>query len=580
MSLQIWLPLNGSLYNQGLQNIDITNNGAISNDNGKIGKCYYFNNSTIIFDSFETTKSICFWIKAEKVNSAKIAFVDYKSNLAFGFGSDGNILVACGGNSSVTKKRYISSNFLSNVWIHIALVKKDSDVELWINGILQTERGSNNYFSNSVDKCYIGGRSTGANLECYLNDFRIYNHQLSEKEIKKISQGLILHYPLNKRGYGNANLITEDIFAAAPWATAIEGTEFYKGKNAILVKNDTLYRNTGNGTTTLFPTLTFQENTQYTISVDWCDHLRTDSKPRSGLTFQFVYTDETKSTIRSPDADNNAEWVHSVLTSESGKNISFFRTSYNRMGLVSVANLKLEIGDHETNYSLPDATLGNIEYDISGYQNNGTKNNITYDFDTPKYNVSSVFDSANTSYIKVNENNWAAQYAEKMTVNVWAYSTNWARVRKIYSCMQDGGWGTASGDNQGYLEFTVYVATNAERTTHSYQYTLRELNVSNMSPGWHMITFLYDSDIGHKIYLDGYFHSNCDYVSYGIKYNTNARLFLGCEANTANPTSPYFDGKLSDFRIYATALSDKDILSLYNNEAYIDQSNKIYGQKR
>ena len=42
MSLQVWLPLNGDLHNYGLSNINIINNGATIDNNGKIGKCYSF----------------------------------------------------------------------------------------------------------------------------------------------------------------------------------------------------------------------------------------------------------------------------------------------------------------------------------------------------------------------------------------------------------------------------------------------------------------------------------------------------------------------------------------------------------
>ena len=45
MGLQIWLPLNGSLENQGLSNYTVINNGATIDNNGKIGKCYSFNGS-------------------------------------------------------------------------------------------------------------------------------------------------------------------------------------------------------------------------------------------------------------------------------------------------------------------------------------------------------------------------------------------------------------------------------------------------------------------------------------------------------------------------------------------------------
>jgi len=37
MALQVWLPLNGNLNNQGLSNVTVTNNGATVDNNGKIG---------------------------------------------------------------------------------------------------------------------------------------------------------------------------------------------------------------------------------------------------------------------------------------------------------------------------------------------------------------------------------------------------------------------------------------------------------------------------------------------------------------------------------------------------------------
>jgi hypothetical protein len=46
MGLRVWLPLNGSLENQGLSNVTFTNNGAATNANGKIGGCYSFNGSS------------------------------------------------------------------------------------------------------------------------------------------------------------------------------------------------------------------------------------------------------------------------------------------------------------------------------------------------------------------------------------------------------------------------------------------------------------------------------------------------------------------------------------------------------
>ena len=46
MALQVWLPLTGDLTQQGLSGVEVTNNGAVVNNEGKLGKCYLFSNST------------------------------------------------------------------------------------------------------------------------------------------------------------------------------------------------------------------------------------------------------------------------------------------------------------------------------------------------------------------------------------------------------------------------------------------------------------------------------------------------------------------------------------------------------
>jgi len=90
-----------------------------------------------------------------------------------------------------------------------------------------------------------------------------------------------------------------------------------------------------------------------------------------------------------------------------------------------------------------------------------------------------------------------------------------------------------------------------------------------------MLTFVYDST-GSRTYINGNLHHTYAYTSYGIHFNTSARLFLGCEANTASPTTPYFNGQMSDFRIYCTSLSESDIKLLYNTRMKIDNLQNIH----
>lgn len=51
MALRVWLPLNGTLENKGISNVTVTNNNVTIDNNGKIGKCYYFNGSSYCYEN-------------------------------------------------------------------------------------------------------------------------------------------------------------------------------------------------------------------------------------------------------------------------------------------------------------------------------------------------------------------------------------------------------------------------------------------------------------------------------------------------------------------------------------------------
>jgi hypothetical protein len=92
MALQVWLPLNGSLRNQGVSGVIATNSGATVDNSGKIGKCYSFDGSDD-FISFPGTFfkggasypfSICMWIYQNDTNRA-VLFGDYSLSGALNF---------------------------------------------------------------------------------------------------------------------------------------------------------------------------------------------------------------------------------------------------------------------------------------------------------------------------------------------------------------------------------------------------------------------------------------------------------------------------------------------------------------
>ena len=94
-----------------------------------------------------------------------------------------------------------------------------------------------------------------------------------------------------------------------------------------------------------------------------------------------------------------------------------------------------------------------------------------------------------------------------------------------------------------------------------------------------MLTGVYNGS-NIKYYIDG--------VQVGSKSATGTikqianYLFIAAEAGAANATTPEsnnFVGKISDVRIYATALSLEDIKELYQTSVSIDNKSNIYSRE-
>ena len=590
MSVQVWLPLCGNIQNQGLMDITTSALGTVAyNAGGKIGSAFraggtsQVTNGVSINNNFlemlsNKTATVAVWVKPLgnhfHYNGTIFSSGDWnKKRWAFGV-SQNNSQVDVFCNSHNT---YVTCAVPVNEWTHLVSVYNNRVCTLYKNGeYVTTYTASADFDSDATNSCV--GRETYANgyfgFNGLINDFRLYDHCLSQAEIHELAKGKMIHLKLANNGFGNPNLITRSTFTSAPWAAAITGTETYKGKDAITVRNRTLYTQTSNGTTSIFPAITFAADTQYTLSLDWCDHLRSDGL-NSSLYLRFKYSDGTYSNVISPTSNPDANWTHVKLTSTAGKTVAMMTTTYGNGGVVSIANLKLEVGAQETAYSPPTDELDNVEYDCSGYRHDATKNAITPVFDSARYGAAAVFNGS-SSYVKINDNTWMADRMPAMTINLWAkVASSWPAAARIFSCTESGGFNCEAG-NSGYWRFPVHVYTSATEASVAYKSDSNEIKLSDLPVGeWVMLTWIYDLT-GTKTYINGNLHHTYTNTSYGIHFNTGARLFLGCEANAANPSSPYFNGQLSDFRLYATALSEEDIKILYHTSGFVDNQGNVF----
>ena len=215
MSLQVWLPLNGNLENKGLSDISVTNNGATINDNGKIGKCYQFGTNKYLklidyaseFLTYDTF-SLSVWFKCTAQNtahpgSALISGGNWNAssnllNLALGYFSSDHYTKILISGSGLWSNGY-SYNFYLNTWYNIVLTSGNGAMRVYVNGELIGDTYAA-FTPTTLEQSWVcignGTYTQAFHFIGLMNDVRIYDHCLSLKEVKEISKGLVLHYPL------------------------------------------------------------------------------------------------------------------------------------------------------------------------------------------------------------------------------------------------------------------------------------------------------------------------------------------------------------------------------------------------
>ena len=203
MALQIWLPLNGNLNNQGLNTYTISNTGVIDSL-GKIGSCYsYSKQYTLISGDIISNLSkfsISCWVYLTNASTYNI-FTSENSSGYWQFLLGNNSIKVRDSVSGLSGSRIDKTitAIPSSVWVHVTVVYDEGVVKVYQNGVLKdTLTFHSGATMNTHDKMYIGAdglnNTSSYPGNCKINDFRVYNHCLSDKEVSEISKGLILHY--------------------------------------------------------------------------------------------------------------------------------------------------------------------------------------------------------------------------------------------------------------------------------------------------------------------------------------------------------------------------------------------------
>lgn len=261
MSLIVWLPLNGDSHNQGtkqyketINTLEYTSNGKTTNKCMDLGRLQYDKNP------LGMVGSICFWIypkSTDEGSNSKPQPIFGRDTWSDGSGRKWTLYLYSNqpsvtphstslhswgcqkdGNSNPNGDFVINGVLKESAWNHVC-VTHDLDYEyIYINGVLKhkVKWDSNGTFTFDVGTPIIYGDYSNYESNYRLNDFRIYNHCLTQSEVSEIAKGLMLHYsfenPYAEETTNLCNTFIKDTAYGTTYGTDSIGDYFIKVKSS------------------------------------------------------------------------------------------------------------------------------------------------------------------------------------------------------------------------------------------------------------------------------------------------------------------------------------------------------------
>ena len=591
MGLQLWLPLNGNIRNQGLCDVKIEGNPD-SWENGKIGKCAKFNGGQWInterTDLFSYTDNFTWacWIIPNYQSGTHWAFTCGRADYGgYGYGLQLWLETEC-------KIWFGSSNYsintVNDAWQHIAFTKRENNIRIYLNGecVINTTfvgdlpTWSDGHFGIGIGCFHYSGEIYHCNSS--INDFRLYDSALSAREIREIYNNPIVHFPMNNvYELGMTNKYSGDFAEGYLYSDYITRSKLpdergYNYKLSFIGDGDSHWKQINIGNSFSF---TAGKTYYYSCKV------RCHSKSNTRLYFRAARSANDWVTNMVNVLNDDGQWHEYVISQtinetydRAGSTITcspfveFYTDNMNENGVTYTFDVDIkDIQVTEDRYypfianELVDSTIS----DTSGYCNNGmveggtspqsvsqsvSQSSITL----PRY--SSQYYFSGKDYIKF-QNPFYGQQLSQLTINFYVNISegcgSYATIFSIYgggvdnrcpwiavNCEGAGLWGHVSESNDylygngGYLEYNT----------------------------WHMATFVF-KDGKAQWYLDGQKNIEPTAFSAGlITFTDVPTLSIGNSYRGTTWTTD-FVGCLSDFRMYANALTETDIKRLYNTSA-------------
>lgn len=576
MSLIYWWPFTDNTTDK-INGKTFTSTNWSFQSGGKIGKCFtpsWTDSNTISRQiyaesvSIPETFSVAVWVKNNNnFNSPRtycpIQFSngdcwltgannkgwDFSHNSLRLIFNNGSNVSGNAGNAEVNWG-YNPREFLGN-WYHIAFTvnKTTRKAELFINGVSKGIKD----LPTAVDT-YGGTFKLKINwvqgwmLDGSLNDLRIYDHALSQAEVKELSKALVVHYTFN------------DVCAEPTTnVSTINGWSSYTSYFVISERTEAglkVYRPT-NSTNTVLALSNSAVTGKMAAGEIWtfsC-YLYIDGKPYKCTqpdmsTYQYsginYYSNDDgyytcTFTVGTPEA-----WIiHAPMFGSVGTNV-----------MCEIDKIQFEKKDHATPYT-PTSRDGMLVNE-AGLSQPSTKNNILLSTDSGT-GMYSLQCKGNTQVICTN----TGDITQGVTVSFWVKCSIPSDSRLVFA------------DNNSKIAFGFFNNGQAIITCAGYGHACVSNIRTNWNTEWNHIIVRRTSSNTVECYINGvkqnlsgsqeWTHSSVNSLSIGCRYSGG--------------WTSYFTGLIDDFRYYNTCLSASDIAELYKTKAYItDQSDIMCGE--
>ena len=553
MGLQIWLPLVEDATNQGLDNRQFTNSGGVTfvND-GKLGKCAYFQGSSYLYSDNLTlgnTWTVCWWAKAAMAQSGYMislgnAATSVQMQLAMRTHAEnvGNLKYICNTGFFDVSPSVSQADYCK--WNHYCLVNDGSKCQVYINGNYITEANNATYYS--AHRFCVGAYYSNANFNGYINDVRLYDEALSPREIKEISKGLVLHYPLAMPGGANLGLNTGHDWA---WSAGTGNYAF----NRVFVNPSPIEKTTYTVSANVEVTggsFTKVTVVPYNSGTTASQGTRSDTPIVNGkISTQVTVTGDAAEVVL----------LYAGVAGATAGNSVIFRNIKIEKGTVATPWIPNSSDSLYSKLGLNDSII----YDTSGYKYNGMlAGTFVYSGDSPRYQTSTQFNGTDNG-ILINNLQLSDIINTAVTYSFWIKPSGENGARSVYFGSYSGiSWSiekTASNIIRGYWNGSPDVNYSGATITDGI---------------WQHVCITKNGTSDIKVYIDGVLKATSTATHSALTFPTTYRIGRDVRSNDGTP----YKGLMSDFRIYATALSADDVMELYHTPITLSSNGTLLTQ--